>query len=85
MEYPNFDVRVCTARALRGTTACDGVRFSMVGISRVGIVAPVPQSSALEPFRRELSSIFGIGTVVVVELSSLENRPWWGVIHTRSV
>ena len=65
MEYPNFDVRVCTARALRGTTACDGVRFSMVGISRVGIVAPVPQSSALEPFRRELSSIFGIGTVVV--------------------
>ena len=51
----------------------------MIDISTVGIVliAPMLQMSALETPRRELSedASFGIGTVLVVEQSSLEKRP----------
>ena len=50
----------------------------MVDISKVGIVS-VPKSSALEISRRELSEDvwFGIGTgtLLVVEQSTLGNRP----------
>ena len=51
-------------------------RFSMVDISTVGIV-PVPRRWALETSRRELSGdvSFGIGTLLVVEQSSLKNCP----------
>ena len=51
-------------------------RFSMLGISTVGIVS-VPKRSAFEASRRELfeDASFGIGTLVVVERSSLEKRP----------
>ena len=51
-------------------------RFSMVDISMVGIVS-VPKQSALKTSRLELSKdiSFGIGALLVVEQSSLENRP----------
>ena len=60
----------------------------MVDISTVGIV-PVPKGSTLETRRRELSEDvwFGIGTVgtlLVVEQSTLENRPRGCVVHTPS-
>ena len=53
----------------------------MLDISTVGLVS-VPMRSALETCRRELSEDvwFGIGTIgtfLVVEQSSLENRPLW--------
>ena len=55
----------------------------MINISTVGIVS-TPKTSALETSRRELSEdvSFGIGTLLVVEQSSLENRPGGGVIYT---
>ena len=51
-------------------------RFSVLDISTVGMM-PVPTRSALEESRRELSEdvSFGVGTLLVVEQSSLENRP----------
>ena len=51
--------------------------FSMLDASTsVGIV-PVPKSTALETFRGEAleDASFVIGTLLVVERSSLENRP----------
>ena len=47
----------------------------MVDISTVEIVW-VPKRSALETYRRELSedASFGVGTLLIVEQSSLENR-----------
>ena len=50
-------------------------RFSMVDISILGIVS-VPKRSVLKTYRGELSEdvSFGIGTLLVVEQSSLENR-----------
>ena len=59
-------------------------RFSMLDISTVGIV-PVPETSALETFRRVLSEhvSFGIGTLLVVEQSSLETRPRGCDMHRR--
>ena len=50
-------------------------RFSVVDISTVGMVL-VPKSWALETSHRVLSEnvSFGIGTLLVVEQSSLENR-----------
>ena len=52
-------------------------RFSTVDISTVGIVPPVPTRSASEISLRELSEdvSFGVGALLVVEQSSLENRP----------
>ena len=54
----------------------------MVDISTVGIVS-VSRRSELETPRRELSddTSFGIGTPLIVEQSSLENRTR-GVIYT---
>ena len=48
----------------------------MVDISTGGMV-PVPKRSAFETSRRELSEdvSFGISTLLVVEQSSVENRP----------
>ena len=53
----------------------------MVDISTVETV-PVPKTSALETPRRQLSEdlSFDVGTLLVVEQSSLENRPR-GVIN----
>ena len=61
-------------------------RFPMVDISSVGIVT-VPRRSVLETSRLELSedASFGIGTLLVVAKSSMENRPSesrGGVIYT---
>ena len=52
-------------------------RFSMVDISIVGIMS-VPKRSALGASRRELSEDvpFGIGVLLDVEQSTLENRRW---------
>ena len=57
----------------RPPTVYDGVYLD---ISTVGIVS-TPKRSALEKSGRELSEgvSFGIGTLLVVEQSSLENRP----------
>ena len=59
-------------------------RFSMLGICTAGIV-PVPKRSALEASRRELSedASFGIGILLVVEQSSLENHPREGDVRRR--
>ena len=48
----------------------------MLDTSTVGIL-PAPKRSALETPRRQLSEdvSFGNGTLLVVEQSSLENRP----------
>ena len=56
-------------------------RVFMVDISTVETV-PVPKTSALETPRRQLSEdlSFDVGTLLVVEQSSLENRPR-GVIN----
>ena len=53
--------------------------FSVVDISAELEVLSVPKRSALESCRRELSEdvSFGIGTLLVVEQSTLENRPTW--------
>ena len=61
-------------------------RFSMVDISTVGIVS-VPRKSALEASRGELSEdvSFSIGTLQVVDQSSLESHPRGGMIHTAVV
>ena len=50
------------------------MRFSILDISTVGIVS-TPKRSALETSRRELSEdvSFGIGTLLVVEQSTLEH------------
>ena len=58
-------------------------RCSKLDISTVG-TGPVPQRPALEPPCRELSGdvSFGIGTLLVVEQSSLENRLKGGVMYT---
>ena len=55
----------------------------MLDISTVGIVS-MPKRSAIETPRRELSEDvpFGIGTLLVVEQSSLENPPQGCVIYT---
>ena len=55
----------------------------MLDISTVGTTA-VPEWPALEASRRELSEAvsFGIGTHLVVEQSSLENRPGEVWIYT---
>ena len=55
----------------------------MVDISSVAVVL-VPKRSALETVRRERSEdvSFGIGTLLVVEQSSLENRPKGVLIYT---
>ena len=52
-------------------------RFSMVDTSTIGILS-APTKWALEAPRRELYEYvsFGAGTLLVVEPSSLENRPW---------
>ena len=52
-----------------------GPIFHHVDISTAGIV-PAPRRSALATSRRELSEdvSFGIGTLLVVEQSTLENR-----------
>ena len=65
----------------RPPTVYDGVYLD---ISTVGIVS-TPKRSALEKSGRELSEgvSFGIGTLLVVEQSSLENRPK-GVWYTPS-
>ena len=51
-------------------------RFSIVHISTVGI-APLQKRSALETTRRQLSedAAFGVGALLVVEQSSLVDRP----------
>ena len=57
---------------------------SMVDISTVGIVSETKRL-ALEASIGELSAdeSFGIGTLLGVDQSTLENRPrWGGVIHT---
>ena len=58
-------------------------RFSRLGISAVGIVS-VPERSALETSRRELSQdvSFGSGTPLAVEQSSLEKTPQGCVRYT---
>ena len=58
----------------------------MVDISTVGIVS-VPRKSALEASRGELSEdvSFSIGTLQVVDQSSLESHPRGGMIHTAVV
>ena len=67
-------------------TVYDGIyhaplgRFSVLDMSRVVGIVSVPKKQALERSRRELSEdvSFGVGTVgalLVVEQSSLENRP----------
>ena len=55
----------------------------MLDTSTVGIVS-VPKKSALETSGRELSEdvSFGIGILLVVEQSSLENRPGEVWIYT---
>ena len=52
-------------------------RFSMIDISTAVGMVPVATTSALEASVRELSedASFGIGTLLVVEQSSLENCP----------
>ena len=67
-----------------GTTVYNGVyrmplgRFSMALISTVRSIVSVPKRmSALETFRRPISEdvSFGVGTLLVFEQSTLENRP----------
>ena len=57
-------------------------RFSMVDTSTVGILS-APKRWALEASRRELSEYvsFGVGTLLVVKQSTLENR-LRGVLYT---
>ena len=52
-------------------------RFPMVDISTMVGIVPAPNRSTLETFRRDLSedASFGIGTLLVVEQSSLEDSP----------
>ena len=75
-----------------GNNACnkpayDGVytslgNFSVVEMSTGGIVS-LPKRPGVETSSRELSedASFGIGTLLVVEQSSLENRPRGGDKH----
>ena len=58
-------------------------RFSMLDASTVGIVS-VPDKSALEASRRELSedTSFGIGALLVVEQSSFGKPPQAGAIYS---
>ena len=62
-------------------------RFHMVDISTAVGTVTVPKPSALETSRREISEdvSFGVGTLLVVEQSSQENRPrgGWCYIHRR--
>ena len=57
-------------------------RFSCsIDIATVGIV-PVPKRSASETYRGEPGISFGIGTLLVVEQSSWDNRPRRRVSYT---
>ena len=61
-------------------------RFAMLGVSTVGVVSVQRKISALEASLRENTpNIFRsvLAPLLVVELSSLENRPW-DVLHTPS-
>ena len=66
-ESPLYGIRRCMSHTRLG-------RFSMLDVSTVGIVS-VPNRSVLETSRRELLEdvSFGVGTLLVVEQSSLEN------------
>ena len=66
------------------TTTHPWVDFQVVDISTAVGIMPVPKWSALETSRRERSEDvpFGLGTLLVVERSTLENRPRGAVIYT---
>ena len=75
-ESPLYGIRRCMSHTRLG-------RFSMLDVSTVGIVS-VPNRSVLETSRRELLEdvSFGVGTLLVVEQSSLDQPPQGGVICT---